>query len=77
MLGLLINTKKSQLEPTQEIVFLGLTISTISMQVWLPKEKVIRIQQESKQLHYKTETSVKKLAAFVGMTTTAKGGTAV
>ena len=42
-LGLLINNKKSQLEPSQEIVFLGLTISTITMQVSLPKEKVTRI----------------------------------
>lgn len=30
-LGLLINNKKSQLEPSQEIVFLGLTISTTAM----------------------------------------------
>ena len=43
MLGLLINSKKCQLEPSQEIVFLGLVISTITMQVSLPKEKVIRI----------------------------------
>ena len=71
-LGLLINNKKSQLEPSQEIVFLGLTISTIAMQVSLPKEKVTRIQQEARQMLSKTEVSVQKLAAFVGMTTAAK-----
>ena len=46
VLGLLINEKKSQLEPSQEIVFLGLAISTTTMQVSLPKEKVARIQQK-------------------------------
>jgi len=39
-LDLLINNKKYEFEPTQEIVFLGLAISTITMQVLLPKEKV-------------------------------------
>jgi len=72
VLGLLINSKKSQLEPSQEIVFLGLAISTITMQVSLPKEKVVRIQQEAKQLHAKPEVSIQKLATFVGMTTAAK-----
>ena len=71
MLGLIINNKKSQLEPSQELVFLGLTISTVSMQVFLPKEKVTWIQQEAKQLHSKLEVSVQKLATFVGMTTAA------
>ena len=71
-LGLLINNKKSQLESLQEIVFLGLTISTIAMQVSLPKEKVTRIQQEARQMLSKTEVSVQKLAAFVGMTTAVK-----
>ena len=71
-LGLHINNKKSQLEPSQEIVFLGLTISTIAMQVSLPKEKVTRIQQEARLIHSKAEVSVQKIAAFVGMTTAAK-----
>jgi len=71
-LGLLINNKKSQLVPSQEIVFLGLEISTVTMQVSLPKEKVVRIRQEAKQLHIKPEVSVQKLASFVGMTTAAK-----
>ena len=71
-LGLIINDKKSQMEPVQEIVFLGLTVSTLAMQVSLPKEKMARVQQEARQLHSKVETSVQKVAAFVGMTTAAK-----
>jgi len=35
-LGLLINDKKSQLTPTQDIVFLGVRVSTIQMKVSLP-----------------------------------------
>ena len=53
-------------------MFLGLTISTIEMQVSLPKEKVTRIQQEARQMRFKTEVSVQKLTAFVGVTTAAK-----
>ena len=71
-LGLLINNKKFQLEPSQEIVFLGLMILTTAMQVSLPKEKVTWIQQEARLMPSKTEVSVQKLAAFVGMTTAPK-----
>ena len=71
MLGLLINEKKSQLDPSQEIVFLDLAISTTTMQVSLPKEKVARIQQEAKQLQAMSEVSVQKLAMLVGRTTAA------
>ena len=71
-LGLTINLKKSQLEPTQEIVFLGLHLSTLSMQVSLPTEKINKIKQEARGLLSKTEASVQRLAAFVGMTVAAK-----
>ena len=72
VLGLLINEKKSQLDLSQEIVFLGLAISTTTMQVSLPREKVARIQQEAKQLQAMSEVSVQKLAMLVGRTTAAK-----
>ena len=62
LLYFLINNKKSQLEPSQEILFLGLAILITAMQVslWL------------KQLHSKAEVSVQKLVAFAGMTTVVK-----
>ena len=72
VLGLLINEKKSQLDPSQETVFLGLAISTTTMQVSLLKEKVAWIQQEAKQLQAMSEVSVQKLAMLVGRTTAAK-----
>ena len=46
-LGLLINDKKSQLTPTQDIVFLGPRVSTIQMKFSLPKEKLVQIQKET------------------------------
>ena len=67
-----INLKKSQLEPTQDIVFLGLHISTLTMQISLPIEKLNKIKQEAKALLSKSETSVQRLAAFVSMTVAAK-----
>ena len=71
-LGLLINEKKSQLIPTQEIVFLGLGVSTSQMEVSLPKEKLSQIQKEAKLLLSKTATTVQQVATFMGMTTAAK-----
>ena len=71
-LGLTINLKKSQLEPTQEIVFLGLHLPTLSMQVSLPTEKINKIKQEARGLLSKIEVSVQRLAAFVGMTVATK-----
>ena len=72
VLGLLIDEKKSQLDPSQEIVLLGLAISATKMQVSLPKEKAARIQQEAKQLQAMSKESVQKLAMLVGRITAAK-----
>ncbi|XP_065894060.1 uncharacterized protein [Dysidea avara] len=71
-LGLTINYKKSQLIPTQELVFLGLLISTVNMTISLPKEKLSKIQHEAKSLLLRSEVTVQRLAAFVGMTTAEK-----
>jgi len=69
---LTITYKKSQLIPTQELTFLGLMISTTSMTVSLPKEKLAKLKQVAKSLLLKSEVTVQRLAAFVGMTTAAK-----
>ena len=55
--------------PVQEIVFLGLAISTLAMQVTLPKEKMAHVQQEAKTTAFKGSTEGH---SFVGMTTAAK-----
>ena len=71
-LGLTINCKKSQIIPTQEIVFLGLMISTISMTASLPKEKLTKLKQEVKSLLLKSKVTLQRLATFVGMITVSK-----
>ena len=71
-LGLVINEEKSQFQPTQEIVFLGFRISTKTMTISLPMDKIRNIVQEAKRLLGKNAVSVRNLAAFVGKTTAAK-----
>lgn len=71
-LGLVINEEKSQFQPTQEIVFLGFRISTKTMTISLPTDKIRDIVQEAKRLLEKKAVSVRDLAAFVGKTTAAK-----
>ena len=44
------------------------------MQISLSIEKLNKIKQEAKALLSKSETSVQRLAAFVGMTVAAKKG---
>ena len=71
-LGLVINWEKSQFEPTQEILFLGFWISTKSMTVSLPREKLRKIMQEAHQLSQRTTLSLQEIAGFVGKTTAAR-----
>jgi len=40
-LGFLINYKKSELEPTKSLIFLGFLINSVQMEIHLPREKVI------------------------------------
>ena len=43
-------------------------VSTIQMEVFLPKEKLSQIQKQAGRLGYKTTTMVQQIATFVGMT---------
>ena len=47
ILGLVINETKSQMTPTQEIVFLGFHLSSAKMTISLPQEKMKRIKQDA------------------------------
>ena len=46
-LDFLINCSKSELEPTQILVFLGFLINTVTMEIKLPKEKVMQATRGS------------------------------
>ena len=71
-LGLIINESKSQLIPTQEIVFLGFQLSSAKMTISLPQEKMRKIKQEAVHLLQKPLVSIQELATFVGKTTAAR-----
>ena len=74
VLGLTINSKKSQLSPVQELVFLGHQISTAQMRIVLPWEKIQKICGKATHLAQKSMVTIRELAAFVGMTNAAKQG---
>ena len=66
-LGFLINYDKSELEPTQSLVFLGFLINTVSMEIKLPKEKVSQAVQEAQKLLQAQQTSARQLAHLIGL----------
>ena len=49
-LGFIINHPKSVLTPTQEILFLGFTISSTTMEIRLPGDKIKQIRQDARKL---------------------------
>jgi len=69
MSGLLVNHKKSLLEPTQSLEFLGFEMHTKSMTLSIPQEKMRKIQQDARRVMGKTSVSVRELAQFVGKAT--------
>ena len=49
-LGFTINYPKCLLEPTQVIEFLGFTVSSVTMEIKMPGEKIKQIRLEAKKL---------------------------
>ena len=66
-LGFLINYLKSELEPTQILVFLGFQINTVTMEIKLPKEKVTQATQEAQNLLQVQQASARQLAHLIGI----------
>ena len=66
-LGFLINYVKSELEPTQSLVFLGFLINTVCMQIKLPKDKVSQAIQEAQNLLQSQQASARQLAHLIGV----------
>ena len=65
-LGLMVNTKKSLLNPTQVVEFLGFQINSLAMTFNLPSEKGRKIQQEAMNLLRSQSISPQYLAVFIG-----------
>ena len=65
-LGLMVNTKKSLLNPTQEVEFMGFQINSLTMTFILPSEKGRKLQQEATNLLKSQSISTQHLAVFIG-----------
>ena len=65
-LGFIINNKKSLLEPSQEIEFLGMIVSSQTMDLKLPGEKIKKIRSEARNILDSTTPSARSLAQLLG-----------
>ena len=66
---MIVNQKKSILDLTQKIEFLGFEILSQSMTLSITSEKMRKIQQDARRLLAQTSVSVRELAQFVGKAT--------
>ena len=65
-LGFTINIKKSILEPTQQIEFLGLILDSIQMKVFLPEPKVLDLIESCQAILSVTSLTARSLASLQG-----------
>ena len=68
-LGFIVNYQKSQLEPCQELEFLGFLINSNTLSLQLPGEKLRKIRKKCQQLLDQTTISVRELSKFLGLLT--------
>ena len=65
-LGFLINLNKCSQHPSQQLIFLGTLLNTVTMCLSLSKEKLDLIQQGARQLHTKGKGTLQELATLLG-----------
>lgn len=70
-LGFIINTKKSQMIPSNSCKFLGFIFNTVNMTISLPDDKREKIKQKTKILMGVQQCSVRQFAEFIGLLTSA------
>lgn len=66
-LGFLINYKKSELSPVQNISFLEFMIDSVGMRISLPSEKVDSTVREAKKFLINQQISTRQLAHMIGI----------
>ena len=57
---------KSVLTPTQEIIFLGFWVNTVTLRLLLPREKVIQAVREVQNLIQEGTASARQLSCLIG-----------
>ena len=60
-LGFLINQKKSEMIPVQEIEFLGMIVNSKEMTITLPQKRLKLIKQMCQDMYQNPETTVLEL----------------
>jgi len=65
-LGLIVNHKKSILNPAQELEFLGFRLCSATMLLSIPTEKIPKIQQDTRRILQQASVSMREIARFVG-----------
>ncbi|CAC5420573.1 unnamed protein product [Mytilus coruscus] len=71
-LGFLINWKKSSLNPTQKIEFLGFLINSVEMMFYLPTEKVSQIKTKCREMLSADIVTLRQLAQLTGKLSSSK-----
>ncbi|XP_057302862.1 uncharacterized protein LOC130637025 [Hydractinia symbiolongicarpus] len=66
-LGFLIHLKKSVLEPTQKIEFLLMSVNSLTMSLYLTKEKVAKIHKQCLSLYKAREATILELTQLIGV----------
>ena len=64
-LGFLINTKRSYLEPTSTLEFLGVIVDSGEMTLSLPKEKLFKVQNHYQEILEKGKVTVRELSKLI------------
>ena len=65
-LGFVLNLKKSVLEPSQKIEFLGMVIDSMKMEISLPHKKLVKLMSQCKQLAESKEITIMDLTKLIG-----------
>ena len=65
-LGFLINIKKSYLELTSTLVFLEVIVDSGKMNLSLPKEKLLKVQNHCQKSLEKGKVTVRELSKLIG-----------
>lgn len=64
--GFLVNTRKSSVEVSQTVIFLGLEINSVEMSVRVPSEKWSKLREELLTLPERPRLSLRQWAAIIG-----------
>ena len=66
-LGWLVNEEKSQMIPSQEVMYLGYRITSVEKKIFLPQEKILKLEQAVALLQTNQEISIRQVMRVLGL----------